>query len=510
MKSLLSTRRKHQDCTYPDDFQVNDEIAESKFFALYFTAAVIERIVEATNDYAWLHISECSSYGDKYGAWIETTAEEIKKLLGLILFMSIVRMPKVDDYWRVTSLFHGCWARAFIPSRQRFKALMAFLHLTKPTEEQADDRLKKVRWLNDHMKGTCSKLYRPLQKISIDERMVKMKGRSILKQYLPNKPTKWGVKLFAACDVSTAYLFDLNIYTGAGENQGEGGLTQGIVLKMVEDFRNQNFIVYTDNFYTSPSLADRLIQDGTHLVGTLRTNRSGVPPALKNAKDFEKTAARGDVRYVRDAEKLFIQWKDKRVVTLLSTFHNGSQFVNIERNTKQNGQHVVLALKQPKAIHDYNHGMGGVDVFDSKCAAYKVRRKSRKYWKALFYDYLEIACVNSFILFEQYRKAHPDTIKRVRSYDPEDFRTFLVRQLGGIAEDATVPLYRARGVQDALRESAAIKHHMPRHTEHEHNCSYCYEFLQKRRRVKVYCPGCDVYLHVNERNCYELWHTRKL
>ena len=42
--------------------------------------------------------------------------EEIQCLLGEILFMSIVRLLKVSDYYRTTSLFHGRYARSFIPS----------------------------------------------------------------------------------------------------------------------------------------------------------------------------------------------------------------------------------------------------------------------------------------------------------------------------------------------------------------------------------------------------------
>ena len=85
--------------------------------------------------------------------------------------------------------------------------------------------------------------------------------------------------------------------------------------------------------------------------------------------------------------------------------------------------------------------MGGIDVCDVKCTAYKVCRKSRKFWKALFYDYLEIASVNSFILFSQYRKQNPNCIERISSYDYKEFRVSLMRQLGSLNVNAAVPLY---------------------------------------------------------------------
>ena len=344
--------------------------------------------------------------------------------------------------------------------------------------------------------------------MSVDERMIPWKGRSTLKQYMPDKPTKWGIKLFAACDVATSYLFNLEVYTGALPGQGEVGLTQAVVTRMMQAHQQQQYVVYTDNFYTSPSLADALTAQSIGLVGTLRLNRVGVPDALKDSKTYEKDAARGDARYVRVNNKVFIQWKDKRVVTVLSTYHKGSAFVEINRNTKQGGQHAVLTIRQPKAISDYNHGMGGVDTFDSRCAAYKVRRKSRKYWKALFYDFLEIASVNSFILFREYCRLHPDAVPRSATYDHEEFRVQLTRQLGGLNADSPVPLYRQPGAAAEVKEAA--KSHMPVFRGGRHNCRYCYEFERVERKATVFCPTCQVYLHVTARNCFERWHARKL
>lgn len=39
------------------------------------------------------------------------------------------------------------------------------------------------------------------------------KARNILKHYIPNKPNKWGYKLFVLFDIK-GYLYKLEIYTG--------------------------------------------------------------------------------------------------------------------------------------------------------------------------------------------------------------------------------------------------------------------------------------------------------
>ena len=156
------------------------------------------------------------------------------------------------------------------------------------------------------------------------------------KQYLPKKPTQWGFKAFSTCDADTGILLNLELYTGQHGGGGDGdGLPQDVVLRLTEGLENQANIFFTDDFYTSRALATAVSQIGMHLVGTLQTNRRGFPPDIKaDTKQFEKQAERGAMRYVRDGGILFQQWKDRRVVTMLSTVHRGNESVQVTRNTK--------------------------------------------------------------------------------------------------------------------------------------------------------------------------------
>ena len=114
------------------------------------------------------------------------------------------------------------------------------------------------------------------------------------------------------------------------------------------------------------------------------------------------------MRYERDGRIAYVQWKDRRTVTRLTTVHCATDNVDIERNKKENGVHQVITIYQPKCINDYNSGMGGVDVFDQHVAAYQVLRKTNKYWKTIAFDLLDVAVVNSYILFNEYKHDHPD------------------------------------------------------------------------------------------------------
>lgn len=56
---------------------------------------------------------------------------------------------------------------------------------------------------------------------------------------------------------------------------------------------------------------------------------------------------------------------------------------------------------KPTMIVDYNHTKGGVDEVDKKCAIYSCSRKTRRWPQAIFYRLLDLAGVNSFVLYGQ-------------------------------------------------------------------------------------------------------------
>ena len=170
-------------------------------------------------------------------------------------------------------------------------------------------------------------------------------------------------------------LCNFELYTGqqqADASEGEG-LTHTVVLRLMEHLANSGRIIYTDNFYTSPALTESLRERGFHLVGTVRSNRRGFPQELKaDTKKIEKHAARGAMRNVRDGNVLVQQWKDHCTVSMLSTIHKGHSHVMVTRDTKVQGHHVELNIRQPVTVNDYNTHMGGVDTFDQRAAAYRV------------------------------------------------------------------------------------------------------------------------------------------
>ncbi|KRZ88064.1 hypothetical protein T08_3541 [Trichinella sp. T8] len=84
----------------------------------------------------------------------------------------------------------------------------AVLHRESPRY----DRLFKIRSLIESIRQSCLRLGQEEYK-SIDEEIIPCKGRNKLKQYIPKKPKKWGIKVNARTGMS-GLLYDFCFYEG--------------------------------------------------------------------------------------------------------------------------------------------------------------------------------------------------------------------------------------------------------------------------------------------------------
>lgn len=92
------------------------------------------------------------------------------------------------------------------------------------------------------------------------------------KQYMPLKPIKRGFKLWCLCDSKSGYLYKFDVYCGKSGPYNSGS-TETMVSSLLHGLEHHNISVYTDNFYTSVSLAQSLLRNGIYLTGTMRSNR---------------------------------------------------------------------------------------------------------------------------------------------------------------------------------------------------------------------------------------------
>ncbi|XP_046688364.1 piggyBac transposable element-derived protein 3-like [Homalodisca vitripennis] len=190
--------------------------------------------------------------------------------------------------------------------------------------------------------------------------MVKFKGQNAMKQYIKNKPVKWGFKLWCRCDSETGYLYQFDIYTGKKTNP-ERGLGEGIILQMTENLGGKGIQFYFDNFFNSPLLQTEMLEKQLMACGTVRSERKEMPKCLKSDKEM----SRGDIDFAStDKGVSCVKWMDNRSVLMISNFISPLGKVTVER--RQKGSNEKVKIDCPKMVNEYNKYMGGVDLMDQK------------------------------------------------------------------------------------------------------------------------------------------------
>ena len=183
----ITCHHSHQPGYHIDQPNVRTSMTKAlDFFNLFFTADMEDNIVRQTNTYALLKVTGGThrTYCQRDGSWKPTTPDVIRKLVALLLYFGLVRVgTHFDRYWSTKTLYHGLWARAIMP-RLRYRALMGFLHVVDPTTETPGNKLRKVQSFIDYFRTRCKDLYQPRQNVAVDERMVKSRHRSGIRQYI--------------------------------------------------------------------------------------------------------------------------------------------------------------------------------------------------------------------------------------------------------------------------------------------------------------------------------------
>ena len=88
--------------------------------------------------------------------------------------------------------------------------------------------------------------------------------------YNPNKPNKWGNKLYQLCNVTSGYCCKFKIPSG------ESISTQSLVLDKLSNFLGKKHKVYMDRYYTSIQLFQELFNRNTVALGTCMNNQRGL------------------------------------------------------------------------------------------------------------------------------------------------------------------------------------------------------------------------------------------
>ncbi|XP_056108147.1 piggyBac transposable element-derived protein 4-like [Rhinichthys klamathensis goyatoka] len=391
-------------------------------FKLFFPVQIIQTLCQNTNKQAAKQMAQ----GKKY-KWLDVNIGEFYKYIGLLLYMAMVKLDSIADYWRQNHFFSLPLPVQIMP-RDRYRALSWNLHLSDPEEDVQNDKKKgtadhdklfRLKPLMNTIKNACKSFYHPHRDVAVDERMVASKAKTGMTQYMKAKPIKWGFKLFVLADSRNGYTVDFSVYTGKSDIPSGHGLSYDVVMSLVQPgYLGTGYHIYMDNFYSSPKLFRALHEQKFAACGTYRENRKDCPRTTNNA--LTKKSERGSIRWIRDGPLIYVKWMDTREVSVCSTLHTAHSGNTVQRRVKQqDGSWTKTSIPCPTPVLAYNEHMGGVDHSDQLIQYYSAQHKTMRWYRHLFYHFLDIATTNSYILHKELCLAQQTTPMTHRAFMEE-------------------------------------------------------------------------------------------
>lgn len=444
---------------------------------LFLTSQLLQQWTQYTNEYAH-HIGRERDWS--------TTPEELYCFIGVHIYMGICDLPSWHMYYSeeyqqpfISSIF----------SQARFGKLLQYFHVAPYTPPSSPvDPLSRVRPFLTHLNHFFPQCYSPSQFLTIDEAMVAYKGRSAIKQYIPSKPHKWGYKIY--CLASEQYLLHFEVYEGKSMQPSQFGAPHDLVLRMTLPYCHQSFILFTDSWFTSPTLLSSLHQRGIRLCGSVRTNRKGLPAVDEAFTDEIKSLQQGEWMKRTKGNTTLVIWKDQKLMWLLFNHISSLATSSVERWNESRNK---VSIACPRAVHDYFHHARSVDVINQLHYSYLIGRKSMKPWFRLAWWCIDMCIINAFIL---YKMRHPDCTQL-------SFRQQLMHELVDMFHSNRHALQVSRGANVSV---CLARDHYSELSSQDRDCFVCSDQSKNRKRTNYICRACNKYLCIGK--CFTTYHAR--
>ncbi|XP_067234874.1 piggyBac transposable element-derived protein 4-like [Chanodichthys erythropterus] len=310
-------------------------------FELYFPRSIQNILVRMTN------LEGRRVFRDQ---WSDIDWMTMEAFIGLLILAGVFKSH--DEATR--SLWHGEMGRAIFRANmplkdfERLSSVVRFDDKSTRAARRETDKLAPIRELWEKWVERLPMMYNPDMNVTVDECLIGFRGRCPFKQYMPSKPAKYGLKIWAACDAKSSYSYNMQVYTGKPPGtQHERNLGKRVVLELIRDL--EGHIVTCDNFFTSYGLGTELLQRKVRMIGTVRKNKPELPSALVTKKN--RTCFSSLFAFTETHTIVSYCPKKRKNVILMSTAHKDAAISERED-------------RKPTMILDYNSTKGGVDNLD--------------------------------------------------------------------------------------------------------------------------------------------------
>ncbi|XP_052824026.1 piggyBac transposable element-derived protein 4-like [Octopus bimaculoides] len=166
----------------------------------------------------------------------------------------VKQLPQLWNCWNPDKRYGNPYISS-IMLKTRCLKISQYLHLTDSTNASSKNDLKydplfKVRPVIDLLVNNYEAVYLLGKNLSVDETMIGYKGRVHFWQYMPAKPTKWGIKIWEVCESETGYCVNFDVYKGKKYNGNKlHGLGHDFIWALTGPFHHQHQHLYFNRFF---------------------------------------------------------------------------------------------------------------------------------------------------------------------------------------------------------------------------------------------------------------------
>ncbi|KAE9343032.1 hypothetical protein PR003_g9184 [Phytophthora rubi] len=241
-------------------------------------------------------------------AFEEYGAHEILRVVGLLVArMLCPQKMSFAAHWSMVedgAIPAGLFGRYM--SRDRCQNILRDLHFVNNTADHGRDKLWKLRPVVDKIQERFLAGWLLPAIFSFDEGVLPATSkRNTTRMFMPDKPHRYGSKLFMLCDTKTAYCHSCP------------------AEPVTPQSRHNWHAVIIDRYYTSVLLAVELLKLKVYVVGTIMTNRLGLDKSIKSEhKSRPASIPRGSfvlTRSVSIPAMISCLWWDRKPVYYLCT-----------------------------------------------------------------------------------------------------------------------------------------------------------------------------------------------
>ncbi|XP_046806454.1 piggyBac transposable element-derived protein 3-like [Lucilia cuprina] len=385
-----------------------------------------------------LIIKETNIYAGQNNTDFQLDEVMLKRFIGILLLSGYHTLPSVPDYWSSKPSLGIPMVKQTM-SRSTFLHIKSFIHFANNNNLDNSDKMAKLRPLFDILNRKFLQFGVWDEKLSIDEQMVPYFGRHSCKMFIRGKPIRFGYKFWCLCS-SSGYLYSFIPYCGSADQYNNVvGLGADVVMRLLSN------VEY-------PMRHEMAGQQRGHNGNKFRSNL-----ALAQCTTLEKKST--------------------------------------SKKNPEAGKYVIYG--QPTMLHNYNKGMGGVDLHDNAIQNYRVNIRGKKWYWPLWCTTLNSAVVNAWklhCLIAKHKNEKPMSQKEFKIFVTE---ALLLTEMKETTDD------------DDIDDKEYRPHNLPK-IEGKHVIIRNPEGKHRRCQLKgcgkptIYmCEKCNVHLHTK---CFKLKH----